>query len=361
MSAPLSNGLSLRGVSRRFGARMAVAGVTLDVPRGAVLCILGPSGCGKSTTLRIAAGLERPDEGSVYIGGRLVEGEGTHVPPDERGIGLMFQDYALFPHLSARGNVAFGLHRLPRRERDRRAMEELGSVGLTHLADAYPHTLSGGEQQRVALARMLAPRPDVVLMDEPFSGLDVSLREQVRATTLKRLREANAASVIVTHDPDEAMRLGDRVAVMREGRIVQEGSPLSLYRTPADAVVAALFGGANVFHAEVRNGLAATPFGPARAALRDGEQAEVLFRPGQVRVSGSGVSARVLSVCPVAGGIEVEAALAPDSVPAGVESPAAVRASAALDAGLAPGAYVHLEADPKDAFVFACLGKASRG
>src|SRR4030095_8218908 len=147
-------------------------------------------------------------------------------------VGLMFQDYALFPHLSAKQNVAFGLSKLPRAERDKRADEELARVGLAALKDAYPHTLSGGEQQRVALARLLAPRPDVVLMDEPFSGLDARLRDEVRGTTLSRLRQAEAAVVMVTHDPDEAMRVGDLVALMEEGRIVQTGSPTEIYRAP---------------------------------------------------------------------------------------------------------------------------------
>ena len=164
------DGLSLRSVSRSFGTRKAVDGVSLDVRRGEVLCLVGPSGSGKSTTLRIAAGLERPDSGAVFIGGRLVEGEGRHVPPEKRGVGLMFQDYALFPHLSVKANVAFGLAGIPRSEREARAADELHRVGLTHLINNYPHTLSGGEQQRVALARMLAPQPQVVLMDEPFSG-----------------------------------------------------------------------------------------------------------------------------------------------------------------------------------------------
>ena len=227
------DGLSLRDVRRRFGARAAVDGVSLDVRLGEVLCLVGPSGCGKSTTLRIAAGLERPDAGLVFVGGLLVEGEGRHVPPEKRGVGLMFQDYALFPHLSVTGNVAFGLGHLPRAAREARALDELARVGLAKFANAYPHTLSGGEQQRVALARMLAREPKVVLMDEPFSGLDSEMRSELRAATLARLREAHAAVLIVTHDPAEAACLADRVAVMREGRIVRSGTPGMVYSDAA--------------------------------------------------------------------------------------------------------------------------------
>ena len=356
-----ADGLSLRGVSRRFGARMAVDGVTLDARRGEVFCLLGPSGCGKSTTLRIAAGLERPDSGLVFVGGRLVEGEGRHEPPETRRVGLMFQDYALFPHLTAKENVAFGLAKLPRAERDARAEEELAGVGLAGLRDAYPHTLSGGEQQRVALARMLAPKPDVVLMDEPFSGLDAALRDEVRGTTLKRLREAGAAVVMVTHDPDEAMRVATRVALMRGGRIVQEGTPAEIYRHPKDRQAVALFGGANMFHARATNGWVPSPFGQAKAnSVAEGEWAEVLYRPASVRVADSGVSARVLAVRPYAGQLEVEAAIVGNALPEGVEIPISVRAAAPLNAALAPGADVYLAARPEDAFVFPCRDEICR-
>ena len=337
------DGLSLRSVSRSFGTRKAVDGVSLDVRRGEVLCLVGPSGSGKSTTLRIAAGLERPDSGAVFIGGRLVEGEGRHVPPEKRGVGLMFQDYALFPHLSVKANVAFGLAGIPRSEREARAADELHRVGLTHLINNYPHTLSGGEQQRVALARMLAPQPQVVLMDEPFSGLDARTRDEVRRRTLARLREAGAAVVIVTHDPEEAVRLGDRVALMRDGRIVQEGTPADIYHAPLDPQAATLFGGANIFHARVHAGRANSPFGHADAGgMGEGVWAEVIFRPTAIQVADDGIPARVLSLRPHGAGAEIEAAIETAALPQGVEAPAFVRAAAPPAAIFAPGARIHL-------------------
>ncbi|MGQ0742236.1 MAG: ABC transporter ATP-binding protein [Alphaproteobacteria bacterium] len=356
------NALSLRTVSRRFGRRQAVDGVSLDVRRGEVLCLVGPSGCGKSTTLRIAAGLERPDSGAVLVGGHLVEGEGRHVPPENRGVGLMFQDYALFPHLSVLANVAFGLFGLPRSEREALAKDELQRVGLSHLMNNYPHTLSGGEQQRVALARMLAPQPAVVLMDEPFSGLDARTRDEIRRRTLMRLREENAAVVIVTHDPEEAVRIGDRVALMRDGRIVQEGTPVDVYRAPRDPQAATLFGGANIFHTRVANGRANSPFGYAGAnGISEDAWAEVIFRPSAIRVGDAGVPARVIAVRPHGAHCEIEVNIEASGVPSGVEAPAFVRAAAPADKAVAQGACVYLSADPADAFVFPCQDKACRG
>ena len=337
-------------------------GVSLDARRGEVLCLVGPSGCGKSTTLRIAAGLERPDAGAVFVGGQLVEGEGRHVPPEKRGVGLMFQDYALFPHLSVKANVAFGLAGLPRSERDARAKDELQRVGLTHLINNYPHTLSGGEQQRVALARMLAPQPHVVLMDEPFSGLDARTRDEVRRRTLARLREAGTAVVIVTHDPEEAVRLGDRVALMRDGRIVQEGTPSDIYHEPRDPQAATLFGGANIFHARVHGARANSPFGHTDAhGIAEDAWAEVIFRPSAIRVADDGIPARVNAVRPHGASLEIEVSIEPAGLPQGVEAPGFVRASAPPAASVSPGERIHLAASPADAFVFPCLDKACRG
>ena len=360
-----TDGLSLRNVSRRFGARLAADDVTLDVNRSEVLCILGPSGCGKSTTLRIAAGLERADAGRVYIGGRLVEGEEDgryrHVPPEKRGVGLMFQDYALFPHLSVKDNIAFGLKGMAPVERALRVAEEIENIGLSHLADAFPHTLSGGEQQRVALARMLAPRPSVVLMDEPFSGLDSTLRESLRRTTLQHLRGLAAAVVIVTHDPDEAMRLGDRVVLMRRGRIVQSGTPLEIHSRPVDREAAALLGGGNLFRGQVKDGLADSPFGPVSARhLPEGGKAEVYYRAASIRIGNDGLRARIRAIRPSQAGLEIEAEIAASELPKGAQAPISVLAAAPNDAKLTLGAEIRLSALPENALVFPCFDKACR-
>jgi iron(III) transport system ATP-binding protein len=212
------------------------------------------------------------------------------------------------------------------------------------------------------LARMLAPDPDVVLMDEPFSGLDTSLRDEVRGATLKRLREAGAAILMVTHDPDEAMRVGDRIAIMRTGRIVQIGTPSEIYQTPADREIAAMFGGANVFHGRVTNGWVASPFGQARAnSVAEGAWAEVLYRPASVRVAEQGLAARVLAVRPYAGQLEIEAAIVGSALPEGVEAPTFVRAAAPLKASLMVGAEIKLSARPEEALVFPCRDEICRG
>ena len=235
-STPLR--LEVSHLSRAFGGRRVVDDVTLTVAAGQVTCLLGPSGCGKSTTLRIIAGVERTDQGEVRIDGRVVEGPGVHVPPEARSVGLMFQDFALFPHLTVAENVGFGL-RADRAEKARRVGELLEKVDLSGFDRKHPHELSGGEQQRVALARALAPRPRVMLMDEPFSGLDNRLRDGIRDRTLELLKEEGAAVLLVTHEPDEAMRMADEIALMRQGRIVQKGAPYNVYNAPVDKAAAA--------------------------------------------------------------------------------------------------------------------------
>ncbi len=278
--------LELTELSHRFGDVRAVDGVSLAVFRGEVLCLLGPSGCGKTTVLRIAAGLETPQGGRVAIEGRTVAGDGAAVPPEARGVGLVFQDYALFPHLTVSENVAFGLRRLDAAERGRRITEALGAVGLGGFEARYPHMLSGGQQQRVALARALAAGPSVVLLDEPFSGLDARLRDKVRDQTLHALKGSGAATLMVTHDAEEAMFMGDRIAVMREGRILQTGTPDELYCHPRSTYVAELFGEVNQLEAVVRDGQVETPFGPLPAAgIADDVAAEILIRPEALRLS----------------------------------------------------------------------------
>jgi iron(III) transport system ATP-binding protein len=278
-------GLELRGVSHSYGAVRAVDDVTLAVVPGEVVGLLGPSGCGKTTLLRVAAGLEALQQGEVVIGGRLVARPGASLPPEERGVGLVFQDYALFPHLTVADNVGFGLGRLSRRERQVRALDVLSRVGLAELAGAYPHMLSGGQQQRVALARAVAPDPAVMLLDEPFAGLDRRLREQVRGDVLRLLKETGAAILLVTHDPEEAMALSDRLALMRGGKIEQVGAPSTLYHRPAMAFVARFLGETTAFEGVVRAGMVGTPLGPVPAAgLPDGQAVEVHLRPEHIQV-----------------------------------------------------------------------------
>jgi iron(III) transport system ATP-binding protein len=289
--------LTFEEVSRRYGATLALDRVSLDIAPGEILCLLGPSGCGKSTLLRVTAGVERPSSGRVLLDSQEVAGPNRFVPPEQRGVGLMFQDFALFPHLSILDNVAFGLKSLTRREAKVEARAALKRVGLAHYASEYPHILSGGEQQRVALARAIAPRPSVLLMDEPFSGLDPRLREKMREETLAILHETRATSIVVTHDAEEAMRMGDRVALMRAGKIVQTGKALDLYRAPKDILAARTFSDLNELPARVEQGNATTPLGRFFAnGLPDGANAIVCVRQRGVRLlePGQGVPARVL-------------------------------------------------------------------
>jgi iron(III) transport system ATP-binding protein len=236
----------LKGVSKSFGAVHAVSDLTLDVRRGELMAVLGPSGCGKTTLLRLIAGFERPDAGEIVVGDGAVAGPGRFVAPEKRRIGMVFQDYALFPHLTVEANVAFGLLRQPRDERAAVTRRTLELVGLQHKVQAYPHELSGGERQRVALARALAPEPEVVLLDEPFSSLDATLRAGLRREVELILRDAEATVLLVTHDQEEALSLADRVAVMREGGIVQVGGPVEVYGRPATRWAAQFLGEVNV-------------------------------------------------------------------------------------------------------------------
>jgi iron(III) transport system ATP-binding protein len=276
--------LELSRIAHRFGRVTAIDDVDLAVMPGEIVCLVGPSGCGKSTLLRVAAGLEELQAGTVRIDGRVVAAPGMSLPPERRGIGLVFQDYALFPHLTVLDNVRFGLP--PGNGQRARAIETLRQVGMEAFGDAYPHMLSGGQQQRVALARALAPQPRVLLLDEPFSGLDTRLRGQVRDETLHVLKRNGAATMIVTHDPEEAMFLSDRIALMREGRIVQIGSPVDLYCRPVDAFAASFFGEVNRLRGVVREGRVDTPLGPVDAThLPEGTSVEVLVRPEAMALS----------------------------------------------------------------------------
>ena len=321
-AAMFAASLTFEAVERRYGDVRALRGVSLDIAPGEVVCLLGPSGCGKTTLLRIASGIEKPSAGRVLISGREVAGPDRFVPPEERHVGLMFQDFALFPHLTILENVAFGLKALPREEALREAHAGLVRVGLDRTAQQYPHVLSGGEQQRVALARALVPRPSVVLMDEPFSGLDVQLRERLQEDTLKLLKETRATSMIVTHNPEEAMRLGDRIVVMRAGRIVQAGSLAQLHRDPVDLFVARLFSEINEIPWVVTGGALRTPVGTfSIPGLGEGEAAVLCLRQRAIRFApaGAGQPARIRHVRHLGDAAIVEVAVQ------GFEAPLKVR------------------------------------
>lgn len=288
--------LSVRSVSKRHGEALTVDRAALELHPGRISCLLGPSGCGKSTLMRIIAGLETADEGEIEAGGRLLEGPSINVPPEERRIGLVFQDFALFPHLDALANVTFGLKGSRKAESHRIGMELLARFGLGDRASAWPHNLSGGEQQRIAIARALAPRPRALLLDEPFSGLDGDLRSRVRDAVLAGLRESDAAVLVVTHDPEEAMLLGDDLLLMSEGRILQKGSPEECYRRPRSAVAARLLGRANLLPAVVASGRAACAFGSWPASRWPDGAATAMLRPEALRPVSEGVAAEVVDV-----------------------------------------------------------------
>jgi iron(III) transport system ATP-binding protein len=276
--------LEARNLTRSFGGRPVVDDLSLAVAAGQVTCLLGPSGCGKSTTLRMIAGVERVDRGEVWIDGRQVAGPGVHVPPEARSVGLMFQDFALFPHLTVAENVGFGL-RIDRAEKLRRVAELLEKVDLSGFDRKHPHQLSGGEQQRVALARALAPKPRVMLMDEPFSGLDNRLRDGIRDRTLDLLKEEGTAVLLVTHEPDEAMRMADEIALMRAGRIEQRGAPYNVYNAPVDKAAAAFFSDINVIRGRSKGALTDTPFGAfLTPGHKDGAEVEIVIRPQHLRI-----------------------------------------------------------------------------
>ena len=296
-AATIAARITFENVERRYGDTRALAGVSLDMAPGEVTGLVGPSGCGKTTLLRIAAGIEKPSAGRVLINKLEVAGPNRFVPPEQRNVGLMFQDFALFPHLTILQNVAFGLKALSREDATRTALTMLKRVGLEQYANDYPHILSGGQQQRVALARAIAPRPSVLLMDEPFSGLDVQLREEMQTQTLELLRETRASCLVVTHDPEEAMHLCDRIAVMRAGLIVQVGTPEELYREPADIFVARMFSEINEIGATVHDGGIETPFGRfPTPEIAEGTQVILCVRHRGIRLgdAGSGPAARVL-------------------------------------------------------------------
>ena len=280
--------LSLAGVSKSYGDVAAASDLELAVAPGELVTVIGPSGCGKSTLLRLVAGLERPDRGVIGIEGSEVAGPGSWVQPERRRVGLVFQDHALFPHLDVTRNIAFGLDRLSRTDRRSRVDEVLALARLEHLASRYPHELSGGEQQRVALARALAPRPAVVLLDEPFSSLDETLRGQVRADTIAVLRATGTTAVLVTHDQTEALSVGDRVVVMHRGRIEQADTPVAVFERPTTRFVASFMGDAVFLRAHVQDALLTSEIGVVSTVAGWGQvdvDVDVVLRPHEVALT----------------------------------------------------------------------------
>jgi iron(III) transport system ATP-binding protein len=279
-------GLYLSNISHSYGDNEVLDNVEVNVPAGQILCLLGPSGCGKTTLLRIAAGLEELQHGSVRIGDKLVADGSKRTPAENRGVGLMFQDFALFPHLNVRDNVAFGLTKLSTTEKNERINDVLERVNMLDQVNEFPHTLSGGQQQRVALARALAPKPAVMLLDEPFSGLDQNMRIQIREETLGILKSSGVATLMVTHNPEEALFMADRMMVMGpDGQILQEGKPNEVYAAPADAYVAKFFGQANSINGISMGGKVDTPLGPVKVPdFEDGCKLEIVFRPAAVKL-----------------------------------------------------------------------------
>jgi iron(III) transport system ATP-binding protein len=285
--------LTIDSISVHYGATRAVDDISLDVGRGEIVCLLGPSGSGKSTLLRAIAGVELPTTGRIRIDNQEVTGPKTFVEPQQRQVGMVFQDYALFPHLRVDANIAFGLRR-----GDARVAALIDRLGLTELATKFPHELSGGERQRVALARAMAPKPRVLLMDEPFSSLDSRLRGDVRRRAVEFVRESGTTTVIVTHDPDEAMRIADRIALLDRGRLIQIDTPEALYREPVSLFAAEFFSDVATLPGVGRDGYLETRLGRfATRGITDDARAVACVRPQHWKLAsdGKGVSGRIVA------------------------------------------------------------------
>lgn len=282
--------LSLENVTKNFGVQTAVSELSLTVYENELLTLLGPSGCGKTTTLRLMAGLERPSDGKVRLGDSVVAGGTTFQEPEERGVGIVFQDFALFPHLTVEENVAFGLTEMSKQKQTKRVTELLELVGLANYENRKPERLSGGERQRVALARSLAPEPDILLLDEPFSNLDVRLRMEMREEVRRILKDAGVTAVSVTHDQEEALSLSDRVAVMQNGHVEQVGRPETVFEHPESRFVASFLGKASFLSGQINDGTVNTSIGTYSTEILkglteeyDGASVDVLVRPDDLR------------------------------------------------------------------------------
>lgn len=277
--------LTVNSVSKKYAANPVVNDVSFEVYPGEIFALLGASGCGKTTTLRLIAGFEKADSGSIIMMNRVLEENGVHVPPEAREIGFVFQDYALFPDKNVLENAAFGLHRkVPKKERHTLALENLERVGIVHLQERMPHHLSGGEQQRVALARSLVMQPKLLLLDEPFSSLDTGLRQATREEVRGLLKEFGISVVLVTHDQEEALSFAERVAVMNNGTIEQIGTPEDVYRNPKTEHVASFLGKTNIIETDIKGGLAETPFGSLKVDSSDKKNVLLSIRPEHLSI-----------------------------------------------------------------------------
>lgn len=340
--------LAVHGLSHRYGAAPVLRNLSLAVAPGEVVCLAGPSGCGKSSLLRLIAGLERVQSGSVEVDGQVIADAGLHLAPERRGIGMVFQDLALFPHLSVIENVTFGLGALPRSDRAGAALAMLERVGLADRASELPHRLSGGQQQRVALARALVTKPRLLLLDEPFSSLDVGSRGHMQREALALLKASGITAILVTHDPEEAMRMADRIALMAAGRVVQFGAPAALYRTPADGYVAAFFGEVNRIAGIVAGGAVATPLGRIAAPdLAEGGRADIRIRPEAILTVEKGTAARVTGARMLGGSALLDLQVE-DASPAGLELQMRLASRDLVEIG----ALIQIRLDPQGVFVF---------
>ncbi len=335
-------------ITKRYGDVAAVEGLSFALQPGEILSILGPSGSGKTTVLRLIAGFESPDRGEIRIQGRVVSGAAVHVPPNRRNVGMVFQEYALFPHLTVAQNVSFGLRRMSREERERRLVEVLALAGLARLEQRYPHELSGGQQQRVALARTIAPRPITVLLDEPFSNLDAGMRRRLRQEVADILRAHTIATVFVTHDREEAFAMADRIGVMNDGRLEQLDTPDRIYHAPATPFVAQLAGTCDFLPGEVRGGVVVTEIGNVPYASNNGPlpqaaPVDLLVRPDDVQVRPHPEGTAAIQAREFRGGETILVVRLP--------SGATVRCRQRASTTLTPGTSVTLVADRDRAFV----------
>ncbi|WP_127144813.1 ABC transporter ATP-binding protein [Pelagibacterium montanilacus] len=345
MKVSLAAAVSIASVSRRFGAVQALDNVSLEIAQGEIACLVGQSGCGKSTLLRAIAGVEDIDSGALALYGHPVTASDVFVEPENRNIGFMFQDYALFPHLTARQNILFGLRKLGRKVAGERTDQTLDRLGIAALADRYPHMLSGGEQQRVALARALAPQPQVMLMDEPFSNLDSRLRDTIRQETVSVLRSLGTTAIIVTHDPEEALSLGDKVVLMRKGKVIETGTGDAIYTYPQTAYAAEFFSRVNRIPARRSGDWLDSPLGRFAAPCGSSGPVFLYVRPQAVVLDEAGIAAKVTRRV-LLGEIE-EVTLAVE----GLADPLVMRTSERC--GVSIGGDVRIGVNPDHVLVFA--------